>query len=275
MSAVMRQLELATPPFLLHRRIVMWREGRDAVHVAGIEHDGTPYSLVRRVTLRRGPASEEGCLSVTGPALPLILRSPELASTSATTVECEFFGHYHEPTVCLTLAANVHCASWDLHYNPISDTAWEVRDASYAIPDLTTPKRNVKKQPGWAEAPHRPQLQDFTGYHAVTPLDDCPHTSCVHFAPDQVFDLNAPCTTCGNTGENMICLQCGVVACGRHVASHMVSHHDATQHPMVCGMIDLSFWCYECDAYISPSNPRLRQFYAAMHLAKFGSIPWA
>ena len=53
----------------------------------------------------------------------------------------------------------------------------------------------------------------------------------------------------------------------------MLAHHDATMHPMVCGFVDLTFWCYDCDTYVNPSNPKLWPYYAAMHTAKFGVPP--
>merc|ERR1712110_142559 len=99
---------------------------------------------------------------------------------------------------------------------------------------------------------------DYSGWFAVQPADDCPHTGTDVLAIDQIsYDIKAPCSTCGNVGENMLCLGCHAVYCGRHVKQHMLAHHDSTGHPLVCGMIDLSFWCYRCDQYITPSNPRL------------------
>ena len=88
-------------------------------------------------------------------------------------------------------------------------------------------------------------------------------------------NLLSPCAHpgCDNVGENMLCLACHVVLCGRHVHGHSLAHHEETRHPMVCGFVDLSFWCYECESYVDSANRWLRPIYIAMHTAKFGEPP--
>eukprot|EP00759_Apiculatamorpha_spiralis_P041207 PhF_6_TR39823/c0_g1_i1/m.59217 len=105
---------------------------------------------------------------------------------------------------------------------------------------------------------------------AVTVLPDCPHTPQVHLAPSQVVDIGAPCATCGNAGENWMCCTCGVTLCGRHVNGHMVEHNTTTGHPIACGFMDISFWCYTCEQYLSPQCPALRGYHRALELSKFG-----
>lgn len=105
----------------------------------------------------------------------------------------------------------------------------------------------------------------------IPPLkDDVPSSTCNGLAPVFEFDPNAPCQECGAVGENMQCLICREVHCGRHVKKHMLAHHEATKHPLVVGFADLSFWCYACDSYIKETNPHLQPIYDQLCLAKFG-----
>lgn len=116
-------------------------------------------------------------------------------------------------------------------------------------------------------------LFDTSSWHAVEPLKDCPHTCCVGKDGDLTVDVAAPCCECGSCGENMLCLQCGAVHCGRHVEGHGVKHNQSSGHPMSCGFADLSFWCYDCDAYINESAAALAPVYTALHLSKFDTEP--
>ena len=108
---------------------------------------------------------------------------------------------------------------------------------------------------------------------AVAVLADCPHTPQVALTAHQVIDCNTPCASCANEGENWICATCGVTLCGRHVNGHMLLHREETRHPIACGILDLSFWCYECEEYLAPTNPRLRPYYNALCISKFGEGP--
>ena len=132
---------------------------------------------------------------------------------------------------------------------------------------------------------------DRSSWHAVVPLTDCPHTRCVGKDGSLTVDVSAKCVECGVTGENMLCLQCGAVHCGRHVQAssligaacipnsthsvqgHAVQHNKQSGHPMICGFADLSFWCYECDQYVCETAPALRPVYHALHLSKFDEPP--
>ncbi len=111
---------------------------------------------------------------------------------------------------------------------------------------------------------------------AVAPKPHCEHCELVRVAAGVVLDINAPCTECGNVGENMQCLTCFVVMCGRHVQGHMVQHHEASGHPMVVGFADLSFWCYLCESYLASGNPHLRQLHGILQEIKFPTgQPWS
>jgi len=116
-----------------------------------------------------------------------------------------------------------------------------------------------------------PDQPGTSGWHAVTPLEDCPHTAAGVRPDGMTADVQAPCEACGHVGENMQCLTCHVVRCGRHVAGHMLEHSEATGHPLVVGFADLSFWCYGCNAYLDGRQRNLGPVYAAFQAAKFAT----
>lgn len=62
------------------------------------------------------------------------------------------------------------------------------------------------------------------------------------------IDVRKPCESCGNIGENWVCLICSVVMCSRYVKSHMVAHNAQSGHMLVLSFSDLSVWCYVCDS---------------------------
>lgn len=104
-------------------------------------------------------------------------------------------------------------------------------------------------------------------YFAVEPRLDCPHiteenldkfASFLHAslkgydrkAKDNVF-ASMKCTDCQNTKENWLCLECSAVCCSRYVEGHMAKHNESTKHQIAFSFSDGSFWCYDCDSYIS------------------------
>jgi uncharacterized UBP type Zn finger protein len=111
---------------------------------------------------------------------------------------------------------------------------------------------------------------------AVQPLAACPHLTEVN--PGAVserlrrylHDGKAQCDRCDEAEENMLCMSCGGVFCGRHVRGHMLEHHASTEHPVVMGLIDRSFWCYVCDAYVSRDHP---SFHFASHIVQSSETP--
>lgn len=40
------------------------------------------------------------------------------------------------------------------------------------------------------------------------------------------------------------------VYCGRYISAHMLQHYEGSGHPMVLSYVDLSTWCYQCQAYV-------------------------
>jgi len=164
--------------------------------------------------------------------------------------------------VCTNLlyVRNWLCSSWWVHND--------------AAPSLTAPSTNVLEE---RRQSHRRSWRAVTTWGAsLWILLECPH--CPRIRPcaeshDLQRTVNAPCTDCGSAGENMLCLMCETVRCGRHVQGHMKKHAESSTHPMTMGFADLSIWCYPCDNYVSSYNRFVFPWYAAAHVAKFGCAP--
>lgn len=105
-------------------------------------------------------------------------------------------------------------------------------------------------------------------FYAVTPLSWCPHLMAVCPIPAAGLDVSQPCKTCGSFQENWVCLTCYQVYCSRYVNAHMVCHHEASEHPLVLSCVDLSTWCYLCQAYVHHED--LQDVKNAAHQNKFG-----
>lgn len=130
---------------------------------------------------------------------------------------------------------------------------------------------------GGAAGPSKPDTSDDAklaellqgpGF-AIYPLSWCPHLEAgLAPAPPQEVSCTAPCTQCGDTKENWLCLACHVVHCSRYVSGHQVSHHSTSHHPLALSFSDLSVWCFDCDSYVD--NERLYGVKNLAHRDKFG-----
>lgn len=108
---------------------------------------------------------------------------------------------------------------------------------------------------------------ECTGFAVELKLD-CPHVNLLSEVASLHIDVRKPCESCGNIGENWVCLICSVVMCSRYVKSHMVDHNAQSGHMLVLSFSDLSVWCYVCDAYIF--SPQLIPIVQAAELSKHG-----
>ncbi|XP_040324906.1 protein deacetylase HDAC6 isoform X1 [Herpailurus yagouaroundi] len=105
-------------------------------------------------------------------------------------------------------------------------------------------------------------------FYAVTPLPWCPHLVAVCPTPESGLDVTQPCQDCGTLQENWVCLSCYQVYCGRYVSAHMLQHHEGSGHPLVLSYVDLSTWCYSCEAYVH--HQALLEVKNIAHQNKFG-----
>uniref|UniRef100_A0A452TPF5 Histone deacetylase 6 n=1 Tax=Ursus maritimus TaxID=29073 RepID=A0A452TPF5_URSMA len=109
---------------------------------------------------------------------------------------------------------------------------------------------------------------DQVAFYAVTPLPWCPHLVAVGPIPESGLDVTQPCQDCGTLRENWVCLSCYQVYCGRYVSAHMLQHHGVSGHPLVLSYVDLSTWCYDCEAYVH--HQALLDVKSLAHQNKFG-----
>jgi NAD-dependent histone deacetylase SIR2 len=297
MIRVMARLGIDIPPFELHRTVTVWKQSEDTLRVAGIvtgDRDAPMalFSSAKLIDIAAGGAPVPASAAQQDHSLdPVGICGPAIADATGAThaVQLEFYGHYREPVLRLPLpregayAATYHI-SWDLR-----DATWAIsengvfvlpnpalgkgpprRDAYSAISKRRKSARDGSSAPSVAPAGDA-SAPDRSSWFAVQPAVTCPHCPSVAIPDGVTIDVHAPCTDCRNVGENMVCLTCWEVHCGRHVHQHMLAHHEATGHPLVCGFVDLSFWCYGCDTYVSERERHLRPIYNVLCAAKFAS----
>lgn len=127
---------------------------------------------------------------------------------------------------------------------------------------------------------------DFGTCFAVHPIRDCPHTLqehsdnlltflsntlpllTKHQKTNNVFSIYT-CKRCIDNNEperaseeNWFCLTCSEINCSRYVSAHAADHNKETKHPISFSFSDASFWCYECDSYVTSKRlDRLRKVF--------------
>lgn len=273
-------LGLSVPAWSIERSAAVWRGTGGSIHCAGLSSDdGTPVTFFRRCHFEAGGKSET--VDGEGEVILTAWKGHGQEAAGRAVVRCEFFGHYGEPQVELELPDGKDLQHFGLSFQPGTE-AWVItaRDDTQVptVHDLVRGPHgggNIDKTQIVFDAGAAEAAPDYGLWFSVQPLPDCPHTTDgVKPSGDVVLDLKGPCASCGNVGENMLCLFCHQVHCGRYAKEHMLQHNAATGHPIVCGFLDLSFWCYACENYIDPSNKNLRPYYDALHTAKFGAPPF-
>ncbi|XP_073960645.1 ubiquitin carboxyl-terminal hydrolase 3-like [Choristoneura fumiferana] len=70
-------------------------------------------------------------------------------------------------------------------------------------------------------------------------------------AEDTSVTKNLDCSECAVKDQNWICLQCGVVSCGRYVSAHAKQHAETSGHQLCMSCDIYSVYCYKCDDYVS------------------------
>ena len=116
---------------------------------------------------------------------------------------------------------------------------------------------------GWAAALHEcAHVSNGTGWaHALQRLMES----------GGIESCGCQASGCDVRDELWICMRCATVRCGRYAHAHMQEHVCATGHGVVCGIADLSFWCYRCDAYLHHLTiAPVYAMYQKMHVWKFG-----
>ncbi|XP_058148075.1 histone deacetylase 6 isoform X2 [Dasypus novemcinctus] len=136
----------------------------------------------------------------------------------------------------------------------------ELNNGAQEAPDSQTPEEEtlLGEAAGGQDLADSVLMQDFGNhpdtdevtFYAVTPLPWCPHLVAVQPTPPTGLDVTQPCQVCRTYQENWVCLSCYQVHCGRYINAHMIRHHEDSGHPLVLSYVDLSTWCYHCQAYI-------------------------
>ncbi|KAJ8718592.1 hypothetical protein PYW08_002829 [Mythimna loreyi] len=68
---------------------------------------------------------------------------------------------------------------------------------------------------------------------------------------DTTITKNFNCSECAVEDQNWLCLQCGVINCGRYVNGHAKLHAEASDHQLCMSCEVYSVYCYKCDDYVS------------------------
>ncbi len=82
----------------------------------------------------------------------------------------------------------------------------------------------------------------------------------------------APCTSCGDVGENWVCLCCRAVLCSRYRNGCAVAHASSVpdHHCIHLSFSDLSVWDHKLESYLDVfAMPLLQPSFGAFHQAKF------
>ncbi|XP_015929609.2 histone deacetylase 6 [Parasteatoda tepidariorum] len=109
-----------------------------------------------------------------------------------------------------------------------------------------------------------------TELFCVVPLEYCPHLELLQPIPTEGLNPFARCYSCNDPNENWVCLHCYQVYCGRFINQHMLQHGQDMKHVLTLSYVDLSVWCYACDAYIH--NELIAPIKEHAHIKKFGSL---
>ncbi|XP_059061543.1 ubiquitin carboxyl-terminal hydrolase 3-like [Achroia grisella] len=84
-----------------------------------------------------------------------------------------------------------------------------------------------------------------------THLSDNVKVDTDYIVEDSTITKNFNCSGCGVKEQNWLCLQCGVVNCGRYVNGHAKQHAEDSDHQLCMSCDVYSVYCYKCDDYVS------------------------
>ncbi|XP_032514469.2 ubiquitin carboxyl-terminal hydrolase 3-like isoform X1 [Danaus plexippus] len=71
------------------------------------------------------------------------------------------------------------------------------------------------------------------------------------FGEDITITKNFNCSECHIKEQNWLCLQCGIVNCGRYANGHAKLHAESSDHQLCMSCDVFSVYCYKCDDYVS------------------------
>jgi len=117
-----------------------------------------------------------------------------------------------------------------------------------------------------------PMDDDLDGFE-IYPKKNCPHVNQIELPrilcgiPENVIVHG--CEKCNEPEENWVCLYCMKILCGRAKNQHMLIHatEEQSSHVLCASLMDLSFWCYGCNSYVT--SPNLTPIFDLLHQFKF------
>ncbi|CAI5438019.1 unnamed protein product [Caenorhabditis angaria] len=59
------------------------------------------------------------------------------------------------------------------------------------------------------------------------------------------------CVECDLSKSSLICLNCGIINCGRYDSGHAIDHFNESKHAVVMDCVSFALYCYECDATVT------------------------
>jgi len=263
LKAVMQKLDIAIPPFILHRRmkISCGNSHGKKFTITGVDFDSTPATIFSKVTVGSTELTKE----------PFTFGLPQPQTT--VKIILDFFGHYNEPQLEVSIPLDVVETYFDLHYNPLTG---EWAQPEHKGPNVEFIKVITRQLTEFQKIPDnisktKPPVPVQGGF-SVNPKTDCPHfasqvTMGIIQKVNQAFATNS-CHSCNDKSENWMCLTCGNTFCSRYVKGHAAVHSQETGHAVALSFSDLSIWCYSCDDYII--HEHLQGIIQTVSSVKFG-----
>eukprot|EP01123_Difflugia_compressa_P015359 TRINITY_DN856_c0_g1_i1.p1 TRINITY_DN856_c0_g1~~TRINITY_DN856_c0_g1_i1.p1 ORF type:complete len:509 (-),score=59.32 TRINITY_DN856_c0_g1_i1:74-1600(-) len=255
MKLVMQHLGITVPSFHLTRYVgINVDANKSAVHVYGIDTDGTPATWFPEIYINQKKLDAE----------PFVTEFSERQQN--LEIQLTFYGHYNEPIVNLNTPCDYsHRNYFEMKYQPLTGI-WEVSDkgisppacfgSKYQPPPFPTDSVKTKTSAGFS----------------VQPREDCPHFQSEVFLGTSSMITGAyqhnQCCQCHDSSENWQCLTCGKTFCSRYVNGHAKLHSEETGHHIALSFSDLSVWCYACGEYIK-DKLLTTMFVGELYKAKF------
>ncbi|KAL7712956.1 NAD-dependent deacetylase sirtuin-2 [Entamoeba marina] len=86
----------------------------------------------------------------------------------------------------------------------------------------------------------------------LTTIKQCDHFDSMPFTANEFFVCvrRRKCCLCSEK-EVWLCLECLKLHCSRFANSHALQHFNVKGHPVVFNLSTFSFWCYECNSYVT------------------------
>ncbi|KAL4717043.1 hypothetical protein ACJJTC_016930 [Scirpophaga incertulas] len=82
-------------------------------------------------------------------------------------------------------------------------------------------------------------------------LIDNVKVNCNQIPEETLITKNFRCSECGVKDQSWLCLQCGIINCGRYINGHAKTHAEVEDHQLCISCDVYSVYCYKCDDFVS------------------------